>query len=1505
MKKLKTINRLVVLLIIFASLIFIKASIADPAFAADGSGAEIIYGPTVSPGKSQRGSDCPSHNNDTGLNQWRIDCAGVSWVYYAVQDVSKAAEITFPYIQGNPSNTTVPRTCSEHENGGFWHYGVNLRGAGLSQDYGGGIYNNLGVYGHWSTRRFGEFAGDFSAGVYVPLDSKLNQTVGNGLYKATTYVAGATIEYDSNGNVRTDYRDKTGTRSNVVRDFIAAWAAKNDGEVISEAVAVDKLTDGVGIFCWWDGMAGTQFYAKSYASNRTEAQSTGANDWVDTDVVNAYTEKSTEARRVNIGEKVAVTFTHNVYASKAETDINWKVERTVNDGSFVSSNYTITPLTGTNESKGDITPTTSGIAKSHTENDSTGLYIGKPQDYTDGTKYYLLRDYYTFTFSTAGTYNICESAYIDNNKLTKVCSKIEVVDENTRLFYSNTTAVASNSDFEDATTTGINQNVEADILELTIRKGTTLSLSFYHDMFSNKDGRYVSSCKWTGDAINGGYGRDRDYYYADRYNNYDWYYNGWHSASEWQAYYRWLYGPDTVTAKNGDICPNNSSFHNYDYDEVNYRIERSGDFSTIGSSESTNVASGKVKLSERQSASSEYYTAPAASKSYTYNGAKYLHSETFSNKTFNTVGTFTFCETIWANDPSLANTAKVYTKACIKIEVTSLITPEICKKWAPDAYNNSNRFSGQTFVVSAIKNNSLAGDYSAVVDGDSSIFAKPGDVISWVNCYYPGVQELANDRLVGLNGAETISGKTAHGAESGCSCTSNTYESFKNLIEWTNKFKMASTTDAARNGIFSAPSGWQDYILGEWQTYPALTSPTPFDQPTNHKYFSRNYTVNLLIGRSDAKLTNNDYSIKATNDVGNKYEETISTPGTPYKATYWTESHSWSACCGCGCCSGEDCSCACCNTTVYHCSSYSAGTSESGERKSTSIVEIPYNFINTTAVKIQRGSKNLVYAGDAVTIEEASVTVGQKRNSNVGNANYATQVDNARIALVAYVSAADETTTSSYTDDGVTGRDINDLCATSYLADKKQCMVVQDNKSDAIVLNYDNSVEAVKAGGTERDQFKLINSSDNDVHYTAKYETTYNVFDASAGDYMCFAMMLYPAASGADNNLDASGNNKWAVSKSCIIIAKKPSVQILGNNFFSAGNVASSISRKHNLFAISNYVSGAASGLSTATSPVNSSTYFGSWAEEALFSNGLVTNFASGAAIGLNGETANGRKLYGADNNNYCDKWVPLSFANYTGSNSISICGNSGSTASGKANLYSGTEDRAALIDYIASGTKVEGTPQSSYGFGDYYTIASGSNKTIHYTETSGNLTINGGNVLENTTIAVKVSGDATITGNIIYDNDSDSNAGYTSMTNLPQVVIYASGNIHIACGVSRIDAILVAGNIVYTCSKTNADGVVEEDYLVTSATDLDTISSSDINAIDRSLTQLTINGAIIANKIELARTYGNAIGVESGTPAEIINFDTSSLVWGRSMADAGESDTLTTVYVHELAPRY
>ena len=720
--------------------------------------------------------------------------------------------------------------------------------------------------------------------------------------------------------------------------------------------------------------------------------------------------------------------------------------------------------------------------------------------------------------------------------------------------------------------------------------------------------------------------------------------------------------------------------------------------------------------------------------------------------------------------------------------------------------------TGTTSVLSRVVNPRLVSTFK---DWRTLTYAKPNDPIYWTNCYFPGVQEHYNKDLVTRN--DVVIG--THGAHNVCSNTSNTYSKFQSGITWTNEVTLNTTS----------PRGFNDWTLvgsGAFNLTPKLD---------NGNYATQTYK--------------NSYRIALRDDAGKEYKDDITTPGTPVSTSYTSDTtHSWMKCCGCGCCETEKCKCKCCDGTYSHTNAYTYGTYSNGERKDESQVKVPYNFVNTAGVNVSIYSYNVmdaVYAGERINVNEPWVKVSPRENK-VTEYNYATQVDNAQVRLVAYASSSPNGGARI-----IKGNSGSDVCGLINDDMSGYCNTVTRN--DGIVLNENGYIE---------NELQYTNT----IPYDGEtFNGVYNVYDVAAGNQMCFVMAVYPYTSGTDDNLDKNGDYNWYISApACKTVAKKPSVQVYGGGVFSAGSIKTNTSDKINILGYYGYTSQGA----------NDRRVFGSWAEQGVIANGLVEGFASGAAAG---RLYVGDVLGGSPEGSvvsFCKNRVPLSFANASSSYISGIC--PGNEMSGLLGVGVSTVNRQAMVDYFAAGTK------TGERDGDYEKIASGTGKNIYVAEvTSDNYTIGGRTLGANETRVVKVAGNVNISENIIYNKGLN----YTIL-NTPKMVIYASGNINIGCGVGEIDALLIAGGTVYTCSGYTA------------------MDSGTWNNAARSR-KLTIRGTIVASRIDFSRTWGNTVGAGTGEPAEEINYDTSAILWGRSMADAGESDTFTTVYQHELAPRY
>lgn len=176
--------------------------------------------------------------------------------------------------------------------------------------------------------------------------------------------------------------------------------------------------------------------------------------------------------------------------------------------------------------------------------------------------------------------------------------------------------------------------------------------------------------------------------------------------------------------------------------------------------------------------------------------------------------------------------------------------------------------------------------------------------------------------------------------------------------------------------------------------------------------------------------------------------------------------------------------------------------------------------------------------------------------------------------------------------------------------------------------------------------------------------------------------------------------------------------------------------------------------------------------------------------------------------------------------------------------------------------------------------------------------------------------------GDITIENDIKlADRTYGSIYELPQVVIYAKGNINIDSRVKRVDAWLISKNgKVNTCASANGSQFIAN----STETDASDVRSGQTPFRGAACTnQLMVNGPIIANGMVTNRSYGsdpdskrranqympaNSLDVagqmERYTPAEIFNLRADNYLW--AYAQAGRYDSsYTEAYTRELAPRY
>ncbi|MBQ6487254.1 hypothetical protein IJI89_02390 [Candidatus Saccharibacteria bacterium] len=409
-------------------------------------------------------------------------------------------------------------------------------------------------------------------------------------------------------------------------------------------------------------------------------------------------------------------------------------------------------------------------------------------------------------------------------------------------------------------------------------------------------------------------------------------------------------------------------------------------------------------------------------------------------------------------------------------------------------------------------------------------------------------------------------------------------------------------------------------------------------------------------------------------------------------------------------------------------------------------------------------------------------------------------------------------------------------------------------KTDEL-CNYFGVVHSESTCFYANEKTETLNPSGNLNGDQHNLQLKMQVPDIKAGLQLCVAVASYPSNSGAATNWnDPEGSHKWRISKSrCFTVAKKPLFEIWGGGVYSGGTIKTSVMMKNNLKGIGNIENGVM--------------VFSSWAEQIVNAQGAANGIASGAATGRANNVAGGGTLERASEN-YCNNRVPLSIANYA-SQAFNLCTNQSIT--GMSGISAVITNKQSLVGTLPNEDSQVYTYSAPVTIG----LNNAGDKTVIRYNSNSDITLGASSANKGKTHIIKTTGNVTISGNIDYQGGQ-----YNNMSDIPKVIIYGN-NINIACGVSVVKAILIAENVMDTCPYT------------------------DINAKPNS-NRLTVTGAIIANELYFNRTYGAATGVNSKVAAEIVNYDVSTVLWGRAKSDPGnEHKNLTAVYQHEIAPRY
>lgn len=487
----------------------------------------------------------------------------------------------------------------------------------------------------------------------------------------------------------------------------------------------------------------------------------------------------------------------------------------------------------------------------------------------------------------------------------------------------------------------------------------------------------------------------------------------------------------------------------------------------------------------------------------------------------------------------------------------------------------------------------------------------------------------------------------------------------------------------------------------------------------------------------------------------------------------------------------------------------------------------PYNYNIADIRPVSAPSSNITYAGQNV---KRSFTVSVARKDTTKS--YITDLYSPNVYVIGYRILPNQNRTNiqnaTVGTSGLanTGNAQTDICTNFYGAANRIGFGNDTNRCSVLTGHTDKL-------GTKDNQnaYNHVYGYDNTTmsyDYSLTFSTSdiYVPSNLDIGEKYCIAIAVANSTTSSTTGL---ADSSYYLSKStCSNIAKLPSTQVLSGSIKTNGGIKSSTSY--------------------ALQSDNTYLTYGSWADFAVIANKDIAKFASAASIarGITHTTLS-TILCNTDH---------LTIANSQCSGAEQV------TALGDSKIISESTTLQKLYSRY-----VEGRAESILIQQD--------------TLTAGDITAKGldpNNFFSSHPFVVYSSGDLVISTNILSTTSRTYSQNFT-----PQAILIAEGNIKIDQTVTNLDAWIVAGGEVDTC---------------TSGHDAISLHSNVCNQ------QLTIRGTILANKISLKRTYGGDVNTGSiNTPAEIIHYTPALMLF--TARESERSLLPETTYLHKLPVRY
>ncbi len=332
---------------------------------------------------------------------------------------------------------------------------------------------------------------------------------------------------------------------------------------------------------------------------------------------------------------------------------------------------------------------------------------------------------------------------------------------------------------------------------------------------------------------------------------------------------------------------------------------------------------------------------------------------------------------------------------------------------------------------------------------------------------------------------------------------------------------------------------------------------------------------------------------------------------------------------------------------------------------------------------------------------------------------------------------------------------------------------------------------------------------------------------AIVGERVCVRVTLTPNKGFSDGDDPRGINSRLvAIATDCFYIKDGPYISVLDGDIWAGANFdpGTNVNVEPVCIDPSDSSLNADSIIRGLRSANLATLWRGSFVEYAAFATGDITNFATGIVGDPRGQPATA---------------TSLTFANHP-------------------DLGSFTNAPRCIPNYFGLLHGVD--PAGTELLNPTFTLGGANSRESGQYYHSGNLTIRatGSDLQADRDVTLVVDGDVSIVadgGNTTIAFVADYTRNARGELNVPSLIIVASGNIYIDAGITQVDAVLISHGEVWTCA---------DDFRGVKTVDTATC-----------VHQLTINGAIIANRINFMRTHGIAGGVHNpvSQPAEIINF--------------------------------